>query len=67
MVVLHNMMNVSNSLTRVEAFQLSLSMNSQLNVNSSGPKRFDSERKIFQDILMSDNTLRRGCLPLGPD
>ena len=67
MVVLHNMMNISNPLTRDEAFQLSLSMNSQLNVNSSGPKRFDSERKIFQDILMSDNTLRWGCLPLGPD
>ena len=29
---------------------LSLSVKSQLNVNSSGPKRFVSERKIFQDI-----------------
>ena len=30
---------------------LSLSMKSQLNVNSSGPKRFDYKRKIFQDIF----------------
>ena len=50
-VELHNLMNVLNPLTfRVETFQLSLSMKSQLNVNSSGRKRFDSERKIFQDI-----------------
>ena len=36
---------------RVETFQLSLSMKSQLNMNSSGLKRFDSEgKKIFQDI-----------------
>ena len=41
-------MNISNPLTfRVETFQLSLSMKSQLNVNSSDPKRFDSERKII--------------------
>ena len=50
-VELHNLMNISNPLTfRVKTFQLSLSMKSQLNVNSSGPKRFDSKRKIFQDI-----------------
>ena len=48
---LHNLMNISNPLTfRVKTFQLSLSMKSQLNVNSSGPKRFNSKRKIFQDI-----------------
>ena len=47
-VELHNLMNISNSLTfRVKIFQLSLSMMSQLNVNSSGPKRFDSKRTIF--------------------
>ena len=50
-VELHNLMNISNPLTfRVKTFQLSLSMKFQLNVNSSGPKRLDSERKIFQDI-----------------
>ena len=42
-VELHNLMNISNSLTfREETFQLSLSMKSQLNMNSSGLKRFDS-------------------------
>ena len=47
-VELHNLMNISNPLTfRVQTFQLSLSMKSQLNVNSSGPKRFDTERKIM--------------------
>ena len=35
---------------RVKTFQLSLSMKSQLNVNSSGPNRFDSKSKVFQDI-----------------
>ena len=47
-VELHNLMNMSNPLNfKAERFQLSLSMKSQLNVNSSGPKRFDSERKIM--------------------
>ena len=47
-VELHNLMNISNPSTfRVETFQLSLSIKSQLNVNSSGPKRFDSERTIM--------------------
>ena len=46
-----NYMNISNPLTfRITILQLSLSMKSQLNVNSSGPKRFDSKRKIFQVI-----------------
>ena len=50
-VELHNLMSISNPLTfRVKTFQLSLSMKFQLNVNSSGPKRFDSKRRIFQDI-----------------
>ena len=68
-VELHNLMNISNPLTfRVKTFQLSLSMKSPLNVNSSGLKRFDSERKIFQDIyskclIITDNTLQsRSCL-----
>ena len=53
-VELHNLMNISNTWTfRVEMFQLSLSVKSQLNVSSLGPKRFDSERKIFQDIKIS--------------
>ena len=47
-VDLHNLMNISNPLTfRDETFQLSLSMKSQLNLNNSGPKRFDYERKMF--------------------
>ena len=47
-VELHNLMNISNPSTfRVETFQLSLSMKSQLNVNSSGPRRFDSKRTIM--------------------
>ena len=46
-----NLMDISNPLTsRVKTFQLSLSVKSQLNVNSSSPERFDSKRKIFQDI-----------------
>ena len=46
---LHDLMNISNPLTfRVKTFQLSLSMKSQLNVNSSGPKRFHSKRKYFK-------------------
>ena len=50
-VELHNLMNISNPLTfRVKTFQLSLSMKSELNLNISGPKRFDSKREIFQDI-----------------
>ena len=50
-VELHNLMNISNPLTfKVEIFQVSLSMKFQLNVNSSSPKRFDSERKVFKDI-----------------
>ena len=41
---------ISKSLTfRVKTFQLLLSMKSQLNVNGSDPKRFDSKRKIFED------------------
>ena len=47
-VELHNLMNISNPLTfRVETFQLSLSMKSPLNMNSSGLKRFDSEKKNY--------------------
>ena len=71
-VELHNLMNISNPLTfRVETFQLSLSMKFALNVNSSGLKRFDSERKIFQDIyskclIITDNTLQSRSSPLGP-
>ena len=49
-VELHNLMNISPLTFRVKTFQLSLSMKFQLNVNSSGPKRFDSKRRIFQDI-----------------
>ena len=54
-VELHNLMNISkNHLTFiVETFQLSLSMKSQLNVNSSSPKRFDSERKILEDRYLN--------------
>ena len=45
---LNDLMNISNPLNfKVETYQLSLSMKSQLNVNSSGPNRFDSERKIM--------------------
>ena len=50
-----NLMNISNLLTfRVETFQLALSIKSQLKVNSSGPKRFDS----------TDNTLQWRSSPL---
>ena len=72
-VELHNLMNISNPVTfRVETFQLSLSMKSPLNVNSSGLKRFDSERKIFQDIyskcfIITDNTSQSRSSPLGPN
>ena len=64
--------NISNLLTfRVESFQLSLSMKSPPNVNSSGLKRLNSERKIFQDIyseclIITDNTLQSRSSPLGP-
>ena len=48
---LDNLMNNFKPLTfRVKTFQLSLSIKPLLNVNSSGPKRFDSKRKIFKDI-----------------
>ena len=51
-VELHNLMNISNrSAFRVKIFQLLLSMKSQLNVNSSGLKRFDCKRKIFNRYI----------------
>ena len=71
-VELHNLINISNPLIfRVETFQLSLSTKSHLNVNSSGLKRFDSDRKIFQDkfnkcLIITDNTLQSRSSPLGP-
>ena len=48
-VELHNLMNISSPFTfRVETFQLSLSVKSQLNVNSSGPKRSIPKEKYFK-------------------
>ena len=69
-VELHNLMIISNPLTfRVETFQLSLSMKSQLNVivkvqKDSIPK--EKYFKIFKCLSITDNTLQSRSSPLGP-
>ena len=48
---LNFLVNILNPLTfGAKTLKLSLSMKSQLDVNSLGPKGFDSERKIVQNI-----------------
>ena len=51
-VELHNLVNILNPLTfRIKTLKLSLSMKSQLDVNSLGPKEFDSEKKNSSEYI----------------